>query len=164
MHGVAAHFAEAAHRRFTGSERANGLALALGAAQLHHAAQALDRAGPQIERGLVGDELAALVVIGIRQQRFDRDLAELGIAVELLAIGEGELGTFDLKMDEFRPGRVEPVERKPLQQRELLQRHRALAPDTGLADGVAAIIVGEGSLDGRLPACHVVGGEHSAMW
>src|SRR6266702_3721314 len=115
MYGIAAHFAEAPHRRFAGAERADRLALSLGATQLDDTAKAFDRAGPEVERGLVGDELAALVVIGIRQQRRDRDLVELGIAVELFAVGEGELGTFDLEMDELRPGRVEPVERKTLQ-------------------------------------------------
>ena len=66
-------------------------------------------------------------------------------------------------MDEFGAGGIEPVELKALQQRELLQHDRALAPDAGLADGVAAIIVGQRRLDGRLPARHVVGREHAAM-
>lgn len=163
MHGVAADLAEAPHGWLAGAERANGLALAFRAAQLDHAAEALDRAGPEIERSLLGDELAALVVIGVRQQRRDRDLAEFGIAVEFFAVGEGELGAFDLEMDEFGSGRVEPIERKALQQCELLQCDQALAPDAGLADGVAAVVVGERRLDRRLPACHVVGCEHAAM-
>lgn len=163
MHGVAANLAEAPHRRLAGTERADGLALALGAAQLDLAAKAFDRAGEEIERSLVGDELAPLVIVGIRQQRPDQDLGELGIAIEFLAVGEGKLGAFDLEMDELRPGRIEPVERKALEQRELLERDGALAPDAGLADGVAAIVVSERRLDRRLPARHVVGREHAAM-
>ena len=33
-----------------------------------------------------------------------------------------------MQMDEVRAGRIEPVEIETLEQRELLQRHRALAP------------------------------------
>ena len=66
-------------------------------------------------------------------------------------------------MNEFGACGIEPVELKSLQQRELLQHHRALAPDAGLADGVAAVIVGQRRLDGRLPARHVVATQHAAM-
>ena len=103
------------------------------------------------------DQLAALVVVGVRQQRRDRDFGEFRIAVEFLAVGESELGAFDLQMDEFGSRGIEPVELEALQQRELLQHHRALAPDAGLADGVAAVVVGQRRFDGRLPARHVVG-------
>ncbi|MHC2781369.1 hypothetical protein ACVMBZ_000576 [Bradyrhizobium liaoningense] len=163
MHGIAAHLAEAPHGWFAGAERANGLALAFCAAQLHHAAKALDRAGPEIERSFLGNQLTTFVVVGIRQQRRDRDFAELGIPVEFFAVGEREFCAFDLKMDELRSGRIEPVERKALEQCELLERDGTLAPDAGLADGVAAIVVSERRLDRRLPACHVVGREHAAM-
>ena len=67
MHGVATHFAEASDRRLAGAERADRLALPLGAAQLDHDAKALDRAGEEVERSLVGDELAPFIVISIRQ-------------------------------------------------------------------------------------------------
>src|SRR5690606_41480621 len=58
------------------------------------------------------DQLAPLVVIGIGQQRLDRDIGELGIAIERLAIGISELGGFDLQMDEVGACGVEPVELK----------------------------------------------------
>ena len=61
------------------------------------------------------------------------------------------------------PAGSSPSSSKSLQQRQLLQHHRALAPDAGLADGVAAIVVGRRRFHGRLPARHVVGGEHAAM-
>ena len=133
MHGVAAHLAEAADGRLARAHGADCLAMAFGAAQLHDRAKAFDRAGEEIERGLVpGDQLAALVIVGVRQQGRDRDVGEFRIAVKLLAVGEGELGAFDLQVDEFGAGGIEPVELKALQQRELLQHHRALAPDAGL--------------------------------
>jgi hypothetical protein len=88
--------------------------VALGAPQLDDRAKTFDRARDEIERGLVfGDELAAFVVIGIRQQGRDRDLSEFGIAIKLLAIGEGEFRAFDLQMDEVGPGRVKPSSSKP---------------------------------------------------
>ena len=100
--------------------------------ELDDRAEAFDRAGPQFERGLVGDELAALGVVGVRQQRLDRHLDEIRIAVEFLAVGVGELGAFHHEMDEVRPGHVEAVEVEALEQRELLQHHRALAPRPAL--------------------------------
>ena len=110
MHGVAAHLAEAADRGLAGAHGADRLAVAFLAAQLDDRAKAFDRAGHEIERGLVRDQLAALVVVGIGQQRRDRDFGEFRIAVKLLAVGKGELGAFDLQMDEFGPGGIEPVE------------------------------------------------------
>ena len=68
---------------------------------LHLRLVALDAAGAQLERGLVGDELAALVVIGIGQQRLDRHVDEIGIAVIGLAVGEGELHGLDDGVDEL---------------------------------------------------------------
>ena len=66
-------------------------------------------------------------------------------------------------MDELRPDRVEIVEIEALQQRELLQQDRPLAPRAALDDRIAAIVVGQRRLDRGLPARHVVGGQHAAM-
>ena len=66
-------------------------------------------------------------------------------------------------MDEIRAGWVERVEVETLQQRQLLQQHRTLAPRAALDDRVAVIIVGQRRLDRRLPARHVVGGQQPAM-
>ena len=133
MHGVAAHLADAADGRLARAHAADGVALAFLAPQLHHRAEALDRARTQFERRRVGDELAALVVVGVGQQRRHRHLDEIGIAVEFLAVGIGELGAFDQDVDEFRAGRIEAVEIEALEQRKLLQHHRTLRPRTGLA-------------------------------
>ncbi len=102
-------------------------------------------------------------VIGIRQKRRDRDLVEFRVAIKLLAVGKSKFGAFGLQMNEFGACWIEPVEFEALQQRQLLQHHRALAPDPGLADGVAAIVVSQRGFDGWLPARHVVGAEHAAM-
>src|SRR5262249_5971884 len=139
------------------------LARAFGAAQLHHGAKTLDRAGPQVVRGARTDQLAALVIVGVGQERLDRDLGELRIAVELLAVRIGELGALDHGVNEIRPDDVKAVEVEAFEQGELLQHHRALAPDAGLAHRVAAVVVGERRLEGRLPARHVVAGEQAAV-
>lgn len=76
MDGVSAHLAEAARGRLAGVERADRLAVAVGAAQLDDGAKARDRAGPKVERSLVGDDLAVLVFIG------DSSVA-IGISVNL---------------------------------------------------------------------------------
>ena len=57
-----------------------------------------------------GDELAARIVVGVGEQGLHRHLHEVRVAVERVAVGEGELGAFDLEVDEVRPGWVEPVE------------------------------------------------------
>src|SRR5207248_5127115 len=65
--------------------------------------------------------------------------------------------------DKIRAGRVEIVEIETLQERELLQQHRALAPWPALDNCIAAVIVGQRRLDRRLPARHVVGRQEAAM-
>ena len=59
--------------------------------------------------------------------------------------------------------RVESVEIEAFEQRQLLQHHRTLSPRSGLAHGVAAIVVSQRRFDGRRPARHVVAGKHTAM-
>ena len=66
-------------------------------------------------------------------------------------------------MDEVGTRRNEIVERIALEQRQLLQRHRTLAPDAGLAHRVAAVVVGQRRFDGWLPARHVVAGQNAAV-
>ena len=169
MHGVAARVAKSpdgrlarahpSHRRLAGAGRQR-----LGLAQkLDHRAEALDRAGAQFERGLVGDELAAFAVVGVRQQRRHRHFDKIRIAIEHFAVRIGELRRFDNQMNKVGAGRIEAVEIEALEQRKLLQRHRALTPRAGLAHREAAIVVGERRLDMRRPFRHVVGGEHAAM-
>ena len=86
--------------------------------------------------------LRALGVVGLGQQRLDRHVDEIGIAVKGLAVGEGELGGLDLQVDEIRSGRIEAVEVEALQHRELLQGDGTLRPGPGLEHAVAPVIVG----------------------
>ena len=59
--------------------------------------------------------------------------------------------------------RIEVVEVEALRERELLQHDEPLRPCVRLEHRVAAVVVGDRRLDGRLPLRHVVGGEHAAM-
>ena len=88
---------------------------------------------------------------------------KVGIAVEFLAIGIGELGALDEAVHEIRAHRIGAIEIEALEQRQLLQHHRPLRPRAGLADGVAAVVVGERRLDMGVPARHVVAREHAVM-
>ena len=114
MHGVAAHFAEPADSRLARAHGADRFAMALGAAQFDDRTETFDRTRNEIERGFVpGDQFAALVIVGVRQQCRDRDLREFRIAIKFLAVGEGELGAFDLQMDEFGAGGSSPSSSNP---------------------------------------------------
>src|SRR6202165_3404233 len=137
MRGVTAHLAEPADGRLAGAHGADRLAMTFLAAQIHHRAEAFPPAWDKVERRLSRDQLAALIVVGVGQQRRDRDFDKFRIAVEFFAVGKGELGAFDLQMNEVRASGIEAIELKSPEQSELLQHHRALAPDAGLAYGIA---------------------------
>jgi hypothetical protein len=42
-------------------------------------------------RGFATDELAALVIVGVGEERLHGDVDKIGIAVELFAVGIGKL-------------------------------------------------------------------------
>ena len=106
MHGVAARAAEPADGRLADTSAAGRRRRAV-AKQPDHGAEAFDRAGTQVHRCRFADELAALGIVGIGQQRRGRHFDEIGIAVERLAIGKGELGALDLQMNEVGARRIE---------------------------------------------------------
>src|SRR5260370_41671958 len=66
-------------------------------------------------------------------------------------------------MDEVRTRDIEAVEVNALEECELLEHHRPLRPRSGLANRITAIWVRERPLDGRLPARHVLPGQHAAV-
>src|SRR5262249_22620287 len=108
-------------------------------------------------------ELAALGIVRIRQQGRHRHFDEIGIAVERLAIGISKLRSLDDEMNEIGPGRIETVEIESFEQCKLLHGYRSLAPRTGLAHGVAFVVVGQWRFDVRRPARHIVASEHAAV-
>ena len=115
------------------------------------------RAGSSARR-VLADERAPLVVVRLREQRLERHLA---VAVERLAVGEGELRALGDDVDEL--GRRELGEVEAVEQRELLQAHRPGRPRQRLADGQPAVLERGDRLERRPPARHVVAGEQAAL-
>src|SRR6185369_13663101 len=66
-------------------------------------------------------------------------------------------------MDEIRAGRMKIIEAHAFEQRQLLEQDRSLAPDSGLADGIATVIVRQRRFDMGLPVRHIASGQDAAM-
>ena len=97
-------------------------------------------------------QFASRVVVGGAEQGAHRYIDIIRIAIPGFAVGEGKLGAFDDDVDEIRPKRVEIAEIEPLQQRQLLQQNRSLAPRTTLCHCVAVIVEGNRRFNRGLPA------------
>ncbi|CUK02184.1 Uncharacterised protein [Achromobacter sp. 2789STDY5608615] len=87
-----------------------------------------------------GPMAAARAGVVVAQQRGQRHVDEIGIAVPGGAVGEGQLGGLGDAVHELRRGRVQPVHLQVAQQRQLLQVNRALRPDAALGNRVAAVL------------------------
>ena len=74
----------------------------------------------QLHRRLFRDQPPALVIVRIAQERRQRYLGERRIAVERLAIGEGEFGAFGHDMHEIRAVGSERVKIESFQESQLL--------------------------------------------
>ena len=83
------------------------------------------------------------------RRRSSGHVDERRVAVERLAIGEGELGRLDDEVDVLGRVVAEPAEVVAGEERELLQEHRPLAPGRALEDVEAAVAEGRRLLDGR---------------
>src|SRR5262249_37645844 len=89
---------------------------------------AVGPAGAQRQRGVLADELSSGIVVAGAEQSAHRYVDKIGVAIPGFAIGKGELGAFGNDVNEIGAQRVEIVEIQALQQRELLQQYRSLAP------------------------------------
>src|SRR5215831_14360153 len=159
MHSIADYLANASDRRLSRTEGPHRRTRTFGTTQLHNRAETFDGAWTQFERSTFANQLAAFGIVAIGKECLDRHLHEIRIAVEAFAIGVGELGAFNLQMDEIGTGRIKAIEVTAFQQRQLLQQHGPLAPDARFAYRVTAIIVRERRLDARLPHSHVGTGD-----
>ena len=119
--------------------------------------------GAEIEGGKRADKICAPGVVFGGEERSERDRDEIGVAVIGLAIGEGELRALDERVHEVRAERVHRREIEVLEQRELLEEDRALAPGPAFEHRVAVIVERDRVFDARLPAGEVVGREEAAM-
>ena len=105
----------------------------------------------------LADEPAPFVRVGRAEQVVQRDL---DVAVPGLAVGERELRALDDRVDEVRALAVAEVE--AVEQRQLLQEDRPLAPRPGLEDLPAVVGARDRLLDRRLPRGEVVAVEQRA--
>src|SRR5207237_8785037 len=92
------------------------------------------------------------------EQAVERDAVD--VAVEGLAVGVRELRA--LGDDVHALGRRQRGEIEAMEQRELLEEDRPLAPGAGLAHGPAAVLVPHRRLERGAPAREVVSGEEPA--
>ena len=120
-------------------------------------------AGDEAGRGLLAHERAALRGVGRGQQAGQRDVGLPRVAVPGLPVGESQLGALGDRVDELGAARAHLFEIKPVEQGQLLEEHRALAPGAGLADGEAAEVEGDGRLGGRPPGGQVGAGQQAAV-
>ena len=108
------------------------------------------RAGPQLQRRFLRiDQLAALARVLFRQQRVVRNLDEVHVAEEFLAIGHRELDRLDARVDVV--GRVQPhlLHVVPFEQVQRDQLGGALIGRRVLVNLVAAIVGRHRRLDLR---------------
>ncbi len=120
-------------------------------------------ARPQVHARGLADQLAPLVVVGRREQVVKRHVGERGVAVPGLAVGEGELARLGHRVDEVRGSRAHRGQVVAVEQGELLQEDRALAPGTGLGDGQPVVVVRDGRLQPGAPGRQVLAGEQAAV-
>ena len=92
-------------------------------------------ARPLFERGALADQRPPLGGIAGRQQRLDRDVREIGIAVIGFAVGIGELHRLDDGVHEGVPERVHRGKVDALN--KLLEARQQLAREYGATDIVA---------------------------
>ncbi len=132
-----------------------------------HALHAVGSAGkvsrPHHRRSLIGDQLAACRGIFVGEQRRERHVDEVRIAVEHLAVGVAELQAFDDRMHEGVARGVHRIEVEAFEHGEHLQHHGALAPRSGLVHAKAAIEPRHRRFDCRAVARHVVGRQQAPV-
>ena len=120
------------------------------------------RARPDGRLGRV-DELAALGRVLLAEKHVERNSGEVGVGVEGLAVGEGELGALDGGVDVVGRIVAHGLEVEVLEQVELLQEDRPLAPRPALMDPVAAVARGDRFLDSPPVARKVLGGQEAPV-
>ena len=122
-----------------------------------------DVAGAQLQRGALADQLAALVGVLFRQQRIERDVDGIRIAIKRLAVRKAELQRLDQRVHELGPERVHRGDVVCFEQPQRLQEHRPLRPGPKLVHREPVVIDRGRLLDARVIAREVVAGEQAAM-
>ena len=124
---------------------------------------AVRRAGPKLRRRRVADERAPLVRVRAGEQRVERHVEEVGVAVPRLAIGERELRALGHGVDVLGRGVSHGREVEALEQPQLLEEDGRLAPRAGLQHRQPVVVDGERLLVGRLPVAQILLGEQPGV-
>ncbi len=101
------------------------------------------------------EQAAPLLRVVAREEHVERHVGEVRIAVPRLAIGERELRALGDRVDVLRRVLAHPREVEALEQPQLLEEDRRLAPRPGLEHLVAVVVDRERLLPPRLPRCQV---------
>jgi len=112
--------------------------------------------GTHLKRRLFADQRTPSVGIVLRKQNIERRLVKIGIAVIRLTVGKGQLGALDESMQVLHRVVAHLRKIEPLQQRQLLEKHRPLRPRRTFVHVQTAIIDAHRRLDGCMPFGHVV--------
>src|SRR5436309_1686837 len=92
-----------------------------------------NRTGPQIQASYaLVDHLAAFRGVVLAQQQAQWNVSEFGVTVEALAVGESELRGFEIHVEVVGRVVAERAQVEAVEQTQLLQEHRPLAPWTAL--------------------------------
>ena len=114
------------------------------------------RPGSQLQRRLVPDQGPAAVGVGGVEQAVQGHVEGGRVAVPGLPVGEGELGALGHRVDVGGAAQAHRLQVEPVEQAELLEQHRALAPRAGLAHRPAAVLDRHRRLHRGPPAGQVV--------
>ena len=100
----------------------------------------------QLQRSAITDQLTPFVRVSAREQVTDRHAREIGVSIPCLAVREGELGALRNEVDVVRRQERRRAKSRPLEEQQLLQKHRPLTPRPALGDGPIAKGRGDGLL------------------
>src|SRR5262245_28399077 len=124
---------------------------------------AVDPAGADLRRSLITDQPTAFGVVILGKQATEWDVGELGIAIEGIPVGEGELGAFLNGVYELGTTRIHAGDVIPLQQRQLLQQNGTLRPWARLANAIPAVVDRDRCLHGRPPSGKILTSQEAGV-
>ena len=120
-------------------------------------------AGPHLKRRLLTNQPAALGGIVLREQLIERHVVEAWVAVVGLAVGEGQLGALNHRVQVLRRVVAHRLQVELLQQGQLLQEHRALGPAGALEDIQTVVVQADRLFEARLPFGEVFIGQQARV-
>ena len=121
-------------------------------------------ARPLVVRGVVGvNQDTTLGCIRFGQQAVQRDIDKFRVAVILFAVGKGQLQTLGHGMDIVGAVMAQAAQVIALQERQLLQKHRPLAPRAALIHLVATVGIRDRLFDRGPKRGQILGSDQPAV-